>query len=150
MTNQPLELLRFSSFFLISVLVAFTSQGLGLLSGSVTNIQHTLIIAAGAIFIFTLFSGFFILKKDTKFCWHWLFYCSFLKHSLDAGFLTIFGFDRSKLECEAIYCHFRWPHKFLDTLGVDTSFGDALLVIVFSLVLFRVAAFIVVQQRLKH
>lgn len=150
LTNQPAEILRFSSFLLISVLVTLTSQGLGLLSGSISNIQYTLIIAACAIFIFTLFSGFFVLMKDTSYGWHWLFYSSFLKHSLDAGFLAIFGFNRSKLECEEIYCHYRWPHKFLDTLGVDTSFSDAIIVIVFSLILFRVVAFIVVQQRLKH
>lgn len=150
MTNQPMEILRYSLFFLISVLVAFTSQGLGLLSGSITNIQHTLIIAAGGIFFFTLFSGFFVLMKDTSYGWHWLFYSSFLKHGLDAGFLAIFGFNRTKLECEAIYCHYRWPHKFLESLGVETSFGDALAVIVLSLFLFRLAAFFVIKLRLKH
>lgn len=150
MTNQPLELMRFALFFLNSVLVGFTSQGLGLLSGSITNIQHTLIIASGAIFMFTLFSGFFVLMKDTSYGWHWLFYSSFLKHSLDAGFLAIFGFNRAKLECSAMYCHFRWPHKFLETLGVNSTFTDALIVIIFSLFLFRIAAFFVIKHRLKH
>lgn len=150
MTNQPIEFLRFSLFFLISVLVGFTSQGLGLLSGSMANIQHTLIIAAGAIFFFTMFSGFFVLMKDTSYGWHWLFYSSFLKHALDGGFLAIFGFDRTKLECDAVYCHYRWPHKFLETLGVETSFAEALSVIVFSLFLFRIIAFFVIKYRLKH
>lgn len=150
MTRQPMELFRYSQFFLISVLVSFTSQGLGILSGSIANIQYTLIIAAGAIFIFTMFSGFFVLLKDTSYGWHWLFYCSFLKHALDAGFLAIFGFDRSKLECEAIYCHYRWPHKFLETLGVEANFNNAVAVIIFSLFLFRIIAFFVVKCRLRH
>lgn len=150
MTNQPMELLRYSLFFLISVLVSFTSQGLGLLSGSMANIQYTLIIAAGGIFIFTMFSGFFVLLKDTSYGWHWLFYCSFLKHALDGGFLAIFGFNRSKLECESLYCHYRWPHKFLETLGVEANFTDAVVVIIFSLFLFRVLAFFIIKCRLRH
>jgi ATP-binding cassette, subfamily G (WHITE), member 1 len=151
MTNQPIDALRFFLFFLTSTLVGFTSQGLGLLSGSMANIQYTLIIAAGGIFIFTMFSGFFVLMKDTSSQWHWLFYSSFLKHALDCGFLAIFGYNRKKLECEkADYCHFRLPHKFLESLGVPTSFLDALLVIIFSLFLFRVLAFFVIKYRLKH
>lgn len=150
MTNQPMEFLRYGLILLNAVLVGFTSQGLGLLSGSIANIQYTIIIAACGIFFFTMFSGFFVLMKDTGYAWHWLFHCSFLKHALDCGLLTIFGFDRSKLDCEAVYCHYRLPHKFLETLGVQTSFGDALAVIVFSLFLFRILAFFVIKLRLKH
>lgn len=150
MTNQPLEPIRFGMFFLIAVLIGFTSQGLGLLSGSMANVRYTLIIAAGGLFIFTMFSGFFVLMKDTSYGWHWLFYSSFLKHGLDGGFLAIFGFNRGKLECEATYCHYRWPHKFLETLGVSSSFSVAISVIVFSLFLFRISAFLVIKFRLKH
>ena len=150
MTNQPIELLRIALFFTISILVSFTSQGLGLLSGSLANIQLTLIIAACGIFFFTLFSGFFVLMKDTHHLWHWLFYCSFLKHGLDGGFLAIFGFNRSKLECNEIYCHYESPTKFLDTLGIQASYVNAVAVIVFSLFLFRISAFFVIKFRLKH
>lgn len=150
MTNQPMELLRYGLILMISTLVGFTSQGFGLLSGSMTNIQHAIIIAAGGISYCTVFSGFFVLMKDTGYGWHWLFYCSFLKHALDGGLLAIFGFGRTKLECEAVYCHYRLPHKFLETLGVQTGFGDALAVIVFSLFLFRIIAFFVLKHRLKH
>jgi ABC-type multidrug transport system permease subunit len=151
MTNQPMEIMRFSMFFLISVLVGFTSQGLGLLSSSMANIQYTLIIAAGGIFIFTMFSGFFVLMKDTSYGWHWLFYSSFLKHGLDGGFHAILGFNRTKLECEADYCHYRWPKKFLETLGIESAnFAEAVGVIVFSLLLFRVLLYFVIKYRLKH
>lgn len=150
MTDQPLEFFRIALYFLMVVLVGFTSQGLGILSGSITNIQHTLIIAAGAIFYFTLFSGFFVLMKDCSSYWHWMFYSSFLKHGLDGSFLAIFGYHRSKLDCEADYCHFRWPHKFLESLGINASYGDAVSAVIFSLFLFRIAAFFVIKYRLKH
>lgn len=150
MTNQPLELFRVSLFLLLSILVGFTAQGLGILLGSITNIHKSLLIASSGIAGFTLFSGFFVLMKDTGVGWHWLFYSSFLKHALDADFLVIFGFDREKLDCNAIYCHYRWPHKFLESLGVQTQFQDALNVIIFSLFLFRILAFFVIRHRLKH
>jgi ATP-binding cassette, subfamily G (WHITE), member 1 len=150
MTNQPLEVFRVSLFLLISVLVGFTAQGLGILLGSITNIHKSLLIASSGIAGFTLFSGFFVLMKDTGYGWHWLFYSSFLKHALDADFLAIFGFDRRKLDCEARYCHYRWPHKFLESLGIQTTFQQALNAIIFSLFLFRILAFFVIRYRLKH
>lgn len=151
MTNQPAEMMRYLMFLLISALVGITSQGLGLLSSSMANMQYTLIIAAGGIFIFTMFSGFFVLMKDTSYAWHWLFYSSFLKHGLDGGFQAIFGYNRTKLECEADYCHYRWPRKFLETLGIEsTNFAEAVGVIVFSLLLFRVLLYFVIKFRLKH
>lgn len=150
MTNQPNELFRFSLFFLISVLVGYTSQGLGILSGSMTNIQRTVIIAAGVIMYPVVFSGFFVLLKDTSYYWHWLFYGSYLKHALDGAFLAIFGFNRPKLDCVADYCHFRWPKKFLESLGVESSLDVALPVIILSLLLFRVLAFMIIKYRLKH
>lgn len=150
MTKQPAELLRFGLFFLVSSLVSFTSQGLGVLSGSMANIQYTLIIAAGGIAAVTVFSGFFVLMKDAAYAWHWLFYSSFLKHALDCAYIAIFGYERSKLECDADYCHYRWPNKFLQTLGIDASVPVAISVIVFELFLFRILAFFVIKYRLKH
>lgn len=150
MTSQPVELMRFSLFFLVSLLVSLTSQGLGLLSGSLTNIQLTLIIASGGIAFFTTFSGFFVLMKDTAIGWHFLFYMSFLKHGLDAGLLAIFGYDRPKLECGAIFCPFQRPSKFLSTLGIDADVRISISVLVFSLFLFRILAFFVIKHRLKH
>lgn len=150
MTNQPLEVFRVSLFLLISVLVGFTAQGLGIFLGSTSNIKKSLLIASAGMFVFAEFSGFFVLMKDTTWHWHWLFYSSFLKHALDADFLVIFGYDREKLNCDAIYCHYRWPHKFLESLGVQTTFQQALNVILFSLLLFRILAFFVIRYRLKH
>lgn len=150
MTNQPLQAFRFGFFLLISTLVGFTAQGLGILLGSITNIHKSLLIASGGIFFFTLFSGFFILMKDASYIWHWCFHASFLKHALDADLIVIFGFNRTKLDCNADYCHFRWPHKFLESLGVQTTFHDALFYIVVSLFLFRILAFFVIKYRLKH
>lgn len=83
MTNQPMELFRFSAFFLVTTLVSFTSQGLGLLTGSMVNVKNTMILGCGMLFIFILFSGFFVIMKDTASQWHWLFYGSFLKHGID-------------------------------------------------------------------
>jgi ABC-type multidrug transport system permease subunit len=150
MTNMPLEAFRMALFLLISVLVGFTAQGFGIFLGSAFSLHQSLLIASGGIAGMTLFSGFFVLLKDTHYYWHWLFYGSFLKHALDADFLVIFGFNRKKLDCNADYCHYRWPHKFLESLGVQTTFHNALAFITFSLFLYRFLAFFVIKYRLKH
>jgi len=151
MTHQPLEILRISLLLLVSTLIAFTSQGLGLLTGSMfDSVGYTLIVGAFVIFLFVMFSGFFILMKDSAYGWHWLFHASFMKHGLDGAFLSLLGFNREKLTCDATYCHFRWPHKFLESLGIQENFLQSCLVIVFSMLLFRVAAFFIIRHRLKH
>jgi ABC-type multidrug transport system permease subunit len=151
-TGQPLEIFRFSIFMLVSILVAYTSQGLGIFASSVANtMQRSLIIASSLIMMFCTFSGFFILMKDAATYFHIFFKLSFLKHAIDACFLGIFGYGRRKMDCFADYCHFRWPHKFLTTLGVDTETDIrwSIGIIVLSLIIFRIAAFLAIKKRIE-
>lgn len=151
-TGQPLEFFRFAIFMLVSILVAYTSQGLGIFASSVADtMQRSLIIASSFIMMFCTFSGFFILMKDAAGFFQIFFKLSFLKHAIDASLLSIFGFGRGKMECDAMYCHFRWPEKFLKTLGVsaDTDIRISIGVIVLSLIIFRVAAFLAIKQKLS-
>lgn len=150
MTNQPLESFRIGCFLAASISSGFASQGLGLFSGSTPNLLHTLVISACTFFLFSIFCGYFVLMKDTGYGWHWLFYISYGKHSLDANLLAILGFDRPKLDCNVIYCHFRWPHKFLETLGVDGNYSNALVYIIISIFVFRIAAYFLIRRQLKH
>lgn len=35
--------------------------------------------------------------------------------------IAIYGMDRPKLDCEEIYCHYRSPKKFLETMSMDKA-----------------------------
>jgi hypothetical protein len=39
MTNQPMELYRFGAYFITLLLLSFSGQGLGLVSGSLLNVK---------------------------------------------------------------------------------------------------------------
>lgn len=35
--------------------------------------------------------------------------------------VSVYGFDREKLDCDEIYCHYRSPKKFLETLSMEKA-----------------------------
>lgn len=98
-----------------------------------------------------MFSGFFIHMKDAPKAMHWLFHTSYLKYSLEGMMLAVYGYERGKMQCNAEYCHFRSPSKFLEELGMDGGeyWLDAS-VLICLLVLIRFATYFILKWRLKH
>lgn len=150
MTSQPLELYRLCGYFVTILLVCLAAQGLGLMAGSLMNVKFTLILGSFFICPFVLFSNFFIHVNDTAPIWHWIFETSFIKHGLEGSMLAIFGFDRPKLECNVEYCHFAWPHKFLELLGITDSFSNVIVKLTILALVFRLVAFVIIWYRLRH
>lgn len=150
MTNQPLELYRFCAYYIVILILSFAAQGLGLIAGSLMNVKFTLILGSFFICPFVLFSNFFIHMKDTHAAWHFMFEVSFIKHALEGSMLAIFGFDRAKMKCDAEYCHYRWPDKFLDAVGITDSYSSVILKLVTFAFVFRVVAFVIMWYRLKR
>lgn len=62
--------------------------------------------------------------------------------------LSIYGMDREKLKCSAMYCHFRNPKKFLEDMSMDQSqyWIDAVALIAIFVVL-RVIAYFVLRWK---
>lgn len=88
MTSQPMEMFRFSGFFLVNLLVCFVAQGLGLLVGSIFNVKWGTILGNFFICPFLIFSGFFVQMKHAHAISHWLFHISFLRYALEGEFDT--------------------------------------------------------------
>lgn len=150
MTDQPFEMFRFLAYFSVILLLSFTSQGLGLIAGCMLDVKFTLILGSFFTCPFVLFSNFFIHMKDTERLFHPLFNLSFIKYAFDGSMLSIFGFDRDKMECEAPYCHFRRPEKFLSFLQINDDFYSILIKLAAFAIVFRLLAFIVLYVRLKR
>lgn len=108
--------------------------------------------AAVILPIILLFGGFLLTKKDSNSLLHWVFDINFVKNAGDASLATLLGYNRPKLNCDdQIYCHFDRPQKFLELIGVEdevTSFAIATILI--YLIGFRIAAFCIMNYRLKH
>lgn len=150
MTNQPLELYRFCAYYIVIVLLSVASQGLGLIAGSLMNVKFTLILGSFFICPFVLFSNFFVQVKDTNPFWHWMFEASFVKHALEGSMQAVFGFKRDKLDCDEEYCHYRWPNKFMESVGITDSYSNVILKLATFALIFRIIAFTIMWYRLKH
>lgn len=150
MTNQPAEPYRFGAYYVTIILLSFSAQGLGLIAGSMLNVKFTLILGAYFICPFVLFSNFFVQVKDVDPIWNWCFQGSFIKHAFEGSMLSIFGFDREKMSCDADYCMYRWPQKFLDSVGITDSFPNVTIKLIAFVFVFRVVAFIIMWCRLRH
>lgn len=150
MTNQPMEAHRLAAYIIVILVLSFAGQGLGLVAGSMMNVKFTLIL--GSIFVcpFLMFSNFFIQMKDADAFWHWMFEVSFIRHGFEGSMQAVFGFDREKMDCDADYCHYRLPNKFLESLGIAESLGSALTKLATFALVSRVIAFVIMWLRLRH
>lgn len=111
--------------------------------------QHAAIFGTFFICPFLIFSGFFIHLTDAHEVLHWLFHISFLKYALEGATLAIFGYDRSKMECNRLFCEFVWPKKFMKTIDMHNgNYVTAVVALSIIFLLFRCIAFGVMYMRL--
>lgn len=108
--------------------------------------------AATTLPLVLLFGGFLILKQDAHPFFHVIFDLNFVKQNGDASMAALFGYNRSKLDCEEeFYCHYQQPKKFLDDIGVEDQITfESVVVVLAYLVGLRLAAFLIMNYRLKH
>ncbi|KAL7034285.1 hypothetical protein ACKWTF_007922 [Chironomus riparius] len=176
LTNQPLELFRFTAFFTINLLCTFVAQGYGLIVSSLFNVKWGTILGNFFICPFLIFSGFFVQMKHIHQALHWLFHISFLKYALEGSVYSIIGFNRTKIECdefdkEISYCRYSYPNQLLRDIGIqdcaknNTSnencdavmldnqkhdFVKVIIVLAVFIIFFRAVAFCIMKYRLKN
>lgn len=99
---------------------------------------------------FLAFSGFFLQEKDTPHGLKWLFSTSFLKYSFDGSVVSIFGFNRTRLECHDIYCHYSRPKVFLrDVDMLEANYTTAIIFLVVLFLFLRIITFYIMSFRLR-
>lgn len=150
LTGQPIELTRISLFALITLLTALVAQSIGLAVGASLSIKYGAILGPLFICPFLAFSGFFLRQADAQEWLKWIFSISFLKYGLEGASLAIFGFNRPKLECQKIYCHYARPKTFLKNIGMENgSFENAALFLLVLFLALRILAFYIMSFRIR-
>ncbi|KAH8337585.1 hypothetical protein KR074_011605 [Drosophila pseudoananassae] len=150
LTQQPLELWRFSLFFLIVFITALVSQSIGLAVGAALSLKLGSILGPFFICPFLQFSGFFLMEKDAPVYMRWMFDISFLKYSLEGSMMAIFGYDRERLECDDMYCHLTRPKFILKYLDMENGSYVMAFVFLFCIfILLRILAFYIMSFRLR-
>ncbi|XP_055839144.1 ATP-binding cassette sub-family G member 1 [Episyrphus balteatus] len=154
MSNQPLELNRFSMIFLISILTGMTSDSLGVLISSRFSIVNSMFVGPVISVPMILLSCYGIgYGKETYVPAYLKFFMSmsYLRHGLEGLVAALYGSDRSDTICPEteIFCMFK-KSKFLLVMlgfdGVDYTYSVSCLAIFY--VVFTLAAFIMIKQRL--
>lgn len=98
-----------------------------------------------------MFCGFFVHLSDASPKLAWLFHISYLRYALEGTIDAMLGFNRPKLRCDDIYCHYQIPAKFIKEVDMHhNDFMSAFTVLTSIFVAMRLLAFFVVAWRLKR
>lgn len=98
-----------------------------------------------------MFCGFFVHLSDASPNLHWLFHISYLRYALEGTIDAMLGFNRPKLQCDEIFCHYQIPAKFIKEVDMHhNDFMSAFIVLTAIFIAMRLLAFFVVAWRLKR
>lgn len=97
-------------------------------------LQITLVAGGAVMSAHMIFSGVLVLKKDVLPWLKYIFDITFLNHGNDGMVLALFGYNREKLECPELYCHYRDPKDFLKLIDAPANISFHSFVIIFLIV----------------
>ncbi|KAL7012314.1 hypothetical protein ACKWTF_014763 [Chironomus riparius] len=149
LSGLPLEPERFLMFSLVSVIVSFVAEGLGLAIGATFNVTNGCAIgpALMAPFLGLAIYGF-DFAADVPMLMYAAMKFSFIRGGVVSLVLTVFGFNRPKLDCKEIYCHFDDPKVLLRYLRIENvSLFKEVSILVGLMFLFRVLFYLSLRKR---
>lgn len=149
-TSQPLELYRYSMFLAACLLISFVAQSVGLVVGAAMNVQNGVFLAPVMSVPFLLFSGFFVSFDAIPIYLRWITYLSYIRYGFEGTALATYSFERAKLKCYQVYCHFKSPETTLEELDMlNASFTLDIVALVIIFVVLRIAAYLFLSWKLR-
>ncbi|VVC36020.1 Hypothetical protein CINCED_3A016345 [Cinara cedri] len=149
MTGQPLEWDRFAMFTFISWLMVLISQSLGFIIGAWFSVINGNFVGPIIVVLLMMFSGFGVNLRDIPHMLKWGTEISFLRYGLEALVAAIYD-KRGILPCYTLYCHYKYPAKFLEEVAMPTDkFYADVFALLITLLITRVAAYFMLRMRIK-
>ncbi|XP_029032461.1 ATP-binding cassette sub-family G member 4-like isoform X1 [Osmia bicornis bicornis] len=150
MSNQLFELKRFCLYTVMCCAISLVAQTFGLLVGTGMKVQHGMIFGPLTILPFLIFSGFFVQLRDAHPWLRWVFHLSFLKYGFEGVMIAIYGYNRPKLSCSGVYCHFAIPEKLLSAMDMkQADYCFSLIVLAGLYVILDLSTFTLLKFKLE-
>jgi hypothetical protein len=73
-----------------------------------------------------------------------------MKHSLDGFSSLILGFNRTKMNCDGMYCHFITPKTFLNEIEMHEDISKVFYSLAAIGAVFHVFSYCIFRYRLRH
>ena len=91
-----------------------------------------------------------LFARDTLPIFRPVFEVNFFNMGIKGAVNSIFGFNRTRLECDEIYCHFNDPKKILRDFECDIDVMNAFYILLIYFVVCQMVSLIFITYRLKH
>ncbi|XP_055599190.1 ATP-binding cassette sub-family G member 4-like [Uranotaenia lowii] len=119
LTGQPNETTRIVQFWAICALMGWTAQMYGMVAGSIFPVDVSPFVVPSSLIPMILFSGFFIRYSELLDVFKPLTYVSHFRYGFEGLALTSYGFNRTEIGCEDMFCYYRKPKKVMEMLEID-------------------------------
>lgn len=149
-TSQPFELVRFSMFLAISLVITIVGQSIGLMVGAWFDVVNGTFLAPCLSIPLMMFAGFGVTLRDLPDYLKWGTYISHMRYGLEGFVGAIYGRNRNTLECsaDAVYCHYRYPKTFLKEISMDgEKFWHCLNALCITVILLRLGAYFLLRWK---
>ncbi|KAG6458456.1 hypothetical protein O3G_MSEX010872 [Manduca sexta] len=128
LTDNPLEPTRATLFLATVVATSLCAQAWGYFIGSTTPTKIAVFVGPVLACLFSVF-GFCLALSDTPYAFRWLHHISYFRAGFHVAVHSVYGFNRTRINCSKIYCHYKTPKTFLiemDMENVDVGGNMAL------------------------
>ncbi|XP_070503700.1 ATP-binding cassette subfamily G member 4-like isoform X2 [Chironomus tepperi] len=150
MTGQVLEIDRYLMFLGFFLIFSYTSQALAIMFTSLLNAQVALLIASNFLIPFFSMSIMSIFARDTIPLFRPFFELNFFNMGIKGAVISIFGFNRTRLDCDEIYCHFNDPKKILRDFECEIDVMQSVYTLIIYYIICQIVSVIFINYRLKY
>lgn len=149
-SGQPPETGRFNMFFVISLFIVYVAMSFGLMIGAIFDVVNGTFVGPTMSVPVMMFAGFGVSIRDMPSYLKWGTYLSYLRYGLEGYVSAIYGYGRKVLDCVELYCHYRFPDKFLHEIAMTgDQFWNDVIALSITLLILRVSTYFLLRWKLR-